>query len=373
MGSIGRDWLPPWLRGFLITARLSCRDRRGGFLGYTFIFCIMTTIHRSGLTALFAVFLSPTLWGEISLAPAQAAPAASVAVAAAEAPAAPVIFLWSAGAPGFESRKDEPEQAQGYSINNIHNPSLTVLLPPKEKATGQAVIVVPGGGHRQLGFKSEGLEPAQYLNSLGIAAFVLKHRLAREPGSPYQIDVHAKQDGQRAMRVVRNRAAEWGVDPGKIGMMGFSAGGEVVSLVTYAPSTGEAAAADPIERVHCLPDFQIIIYPGPLGLPDRVAGDAPPAFFLCSDDDRSHAWVITRLTELYREAKRPVECHLLARGGHGYNLGQRSKLISVKSWTQRLTDWFADGGAASVPPTPDDQRDTKAYGPRFVPSVPPAK
>src|SRR5258708_28448132 len=158
------------------------------------------------------------------------------------------IPLWPNGAPGFESRRNEPVVAKDYWIANINNPSVTVYLPPKEKATGAAVVICPGGGHRELVFKAEGQEPAEYLNSIGVAAFALKYRLAREPGSPYSLDKHPWEDGQRAMRLVRSRAQEWGIDPKRIGMMGFSAGGEVVSMVAYRPSVDDSTAPDPIHR-----------------------------------------------------------------------------------------------------------------------------
>ncbi len=118
------------------------------------------------------------------------------------------IPLWPNGAPGFESRRGEPELAKDYWVRNINNPSITVYLPPKEKATGAAIVICPGGGHRLLVFKAEGDEPARHLNSLGIAAFVLKYRLAREDGSPYSLEKHPREDGQRAMRLVRSRAQE---------------------------------------------------------------------------------------------------------------------------------------------------------------------
>jgi acetyl esterase/lipase len=191
------------------------------------------------------------------------------------------IPLWPGGAPGFESRRDEPALAKDYWVRNIHNPSITAFLPPKEKATGAAVVMCPGGGHRLLVYNAEGVDPARYLNSIGVAAFVLKYRLGREQGTPYSIEKHARADGQRAMRLVRSRAAEWNVDPARVGIMGFSAGGEVVSMVAYSPGQGDPSATDPIDRLSARPDFQIMIYPGPLGIPDVIPADAPP---------RDHRW-----------------------------------------------------------------------------------
>jgi len=254
-----------------------------------------------------------------------------------------VISLWDKGAPGFEERRIEPEQARDYWVRNIHNPSITVFPAPKEKANGAAILIVPGGGHRELVFKAEGVEPATYLNELGVTCFVLKHRLARETNSPYSLQVHPKQDAQRAMRVIRSRAAEWSLDTNRIGALGFSAGGEVVAMLVYSPTAGETNAVDAIERESCRADFQISIYPGPLGVPrDEIPADAPPAFFLVANDDRGHVEPVISQLSKYRQAKRPVEVHLYARGGHGFNMGNRSKLASVKGWPQRMADWLAD-------------------------------
>jgi acetyl esterase/lipase len=200
-----------------------------------------------------------------------------------------VIPLWEKGAPGFEERRNEPEQARDYWVRNIHNPSITVFPAPKEKANGAAVLICPGGGHRELVYKAEGVEPAQYLNNLGVTCFVLKYRLARETNSPYSLQIHPRQDAQRAMRLIRNRAAEWGLDTNRIGVVGFSAGAETEAMLVYSPTDGDANAADPIERMNCRADFQIVIYPGPLGVPAvDISADAPPAFFVVANDDVSH-------------------------------------------------------------------------------------
>src|SRR5882757_267707 len=105
-----------------------------------------------------------------------------------------VIPLWTNGAPGFENRRNEPEQAKDYWVKNIHNPSITIYFPPKEKATGAVVIICPGGGHRELVYNAEGVEPAIFLNSIGVTAVVLKYRLSREEGSPYSVNIHPRQD-----------------------------------------------------------------------------------------------------------------------------------------------------------------------------------
>ncbi len=254
-----------------------------------------------------------------------------------------VIHLWEKGAPGFEDRRDEPELIQDYRVKNIHNPSITVFPAPKETANGTAVMIVPGGGHRELGFIPEGVEPAKFFNKLGVTCFVLKHRLPRETNSPYSLQIHPRQDAQRAMRTIRSRAAEWNIDTNRIGVCGFSAGGEVAALLVYSPTAGDTNAADAIERMNCRTDFQISIYPGPLGVPaGEIPADAPPAFFLVANDDTSHVGPVIAQLEKYRAAKRPVEVHLYSKGGHGFNMGQRSKLKSIKDWPQRMSEWLED-------------------------------
>ncbi len=252
------------------------------------------------------------------------------------------IHLWPNGAPGFENRRDEPEQAKDWWVRNIHNPSITVFLPPKEKATGAAVLVCPGGGHRNLVYNSEGRDAALYLNSIGVAAFVLKYRLFREEGSPYTLEKDVRLDAYRAMRLIRSRATEWAVDTNRLGIMGFSAGGEVVALVAYTSGKGDAKAADPVDRLDGRPNFQILVYPGPLGVPATLPADAPPAFMVVAIDDECCASPILQLLQLYHAAHIPAEVHIYAQGAHAFNMGQRSKLTTLKGWPQRLADWLDD-------------------------------
>jgi acetyl esterase/lipase len=254
----------------------------------------------------------------------------------------PVVPLWPNGAPGFENRRDEREVARDWWVRNVHNPSLTLFLPPAEKATGAAVVVVPGGGHRELVFDAEGREPAEFLNSLGIAAFALKYRLAREADSPYSLREHVRADALRAMRLVRSRAIEWNVHPQRVGMLGFSAGGEVVSMLAYDAGDGDPNAVDPIDRLNGRPDFQILVYPGPLGIPDTVPAGSPPLLLICANDDRGHIEPVVDLLLKYRRAGLPVEAHVYAKGGHAFNMGNRSELATIKGWPQRMADWLGD-------------------------------
>jgi acetyl esterase/lipase len=194
-----------------------------------------------------------------------------------------VIHLWPNGAPGFESRKDIPEQAQDYWVRNVNNPSISVYLPPKEKATGAAVLIAPGGGFRELVFNAEGVQAAQFLNSIGVAAFALKYRLPEEKDSPYTQE-NVRQDAWRAVRLIRGRAAEWGIDPHRVGFLGFSAGGAVASLIAYTPGNGDPSAPDPIDRLNGRPDFQMLVYPGGQ-VPDNIPAGSPPTFLLVANDD----------------------------------------------------------------------------------------
>jgi endo-1,4-beta-xylanase len=259
--------------------------------------------------------------------------------------APPEIPLWVNGAPGFENRKDEKEvkevQKSGeYKVTNVHNPSLTVFLPPREKATGAAVILAPGGGHRELWVLHEGINEAKWLNERGIAAFVLKYRLAREKGSPYRIAEHAFQDGQRAVRLVRSRAREWGINPNHVGMMGFSAGGEVTALVCNDPGKGKEDAADPVERQSARPDFQALVYSGPQGIRGQtVTKDMPPTFIVVGDNDNFAAMLTNHYLAL-KKAGVSTELHIYASTGHGFGFRGLDERRPVTTWLQRFEDFL---------------------------------
>ncbi len=254
-----------------------------------------------------------------------------------------VIPLWANGAPGFEARRNEPEQAKDWWVKNIHNPSLTVFLPPAGKANGCAVVVAPGGGFRELVFNAEGKQVADFLNPLGVTVFVLKYRLPNEAHSPYSLD-NVREDAYRALRLVRSRAAEFHVDPNRVGMLGFSAGGAVVMMVAFEPGDGDPKAADPIDRLNGRPNFQLMVYPG--GNPPRkIPANAPPAFLVCANDDEYGCDKVTlELLEKFRDAKVSVEAHFIAQGKHAFNMGDRSTFAAIKGWPQRMADWLDDRG-----------------------------
>jgi acetyl esterase/lipase len=261
---------------------------------------------------------------------------------------ATIVPLWPAGAPGFEDKKDLPEKIVGSNVSGINYPTLTVYLPPKDQATGAAVIVAPGGGHVALAIQHEGYNVGQWLAAHGIAAFVLKYRLAKDNAveagkSPYTVDQHALADAQRALRLVRSRAVEWSVNPAAVGIIGFSAGGEVALLAAARPSAGAADAADPIDRLNARPDFFGLLYPGGLPRTDiEVTKGMPPAFLACGSEDRQN--ISEGLAEFYLKCKRAgvvAELHIYAGAGHGFGVRDTNKSPSG-TWPARFRDWLAD-------------------------------
>lgn len=256
---------------------------------------------------------------------------------------ASVIHLWNNGAPGFENLKNQPEQAKDWWVKNINNPSLTVYLPPKEIANEAAVVICPGGGHSALVYNAEGRDAATFMNTIGVAAFVLKYRLFREPNSPYNME-NVKQDIFRAMRLVKSLALKYNIDTSRLGVMGFSAGGEVAGWVSYHFRETHSNKTDAIDQLSARPAFQVLIYPGPLAVPDVVPSDAPPTFLTAANGDTCCSEAVVQLLLLHRKANVPVEIHLYQQGAHAFNMGQRSEYVTLKTWPQRLADWMQDNG-----------------------------
>ena len=272
------------------------------------------------------------------------------------------IKLWPGGAPGSEGitaqEVSEPSTTPKYQglparFTVTHYPSIYVFLPPKEKATGVAMIVAPGGGHSQLVIEKEGWEIADWLNSLGIAAFVLKYRLARAPGgSPYKLPDQVYADAARSVRLVRSRAQEWNLDAAKIGFIGFSAGGEVAGMIGTRFDAGKPDAPDPVERVSSRPDFNVLVYPAyrpGANHPDQpqlfpVPKDAPQTFLVCADDDPSHVVATVKFYLELRAQKVSSEMHIYSYGGHGFALRPTKKPAPVMEWPDRMKEWMTERG-----------------------------
>ena len=250
--------------------------------------------------------------------------------------------LWPHGAPGSEARVAEPEKQDGSNVMNVHNPSLTPFIPTTG-ATGVAVIIAPGGGHSKLCLGHEGYALAEWLREHGIAAFVLKYRLAREPGSAYTIQEHAMADTRRALRTVRSRAQEWGIKPDRIGIMGFSAGGELAAFAAMKSDPGKADAADPIERASSRPDFQALIYPGTSNL-FTVEKGMPPLFIACGYGDRPDiAEGMASLYLKYKAAGVKAELHIYSNAGHGFGY-KPNTTTAAGAWPYRFREWLVDSG-----------------------------
>ncbi len=257
------------------------------------------------------------------------------------------IFLWPSGAPGSEARTAEEAvrvtEAGEHVVSSVHQPSVTAYFPSKETTTGAAVIIEPGGGHRELWMDHEGSNVAKWLSDHGVAAFVLKYRLAREKDSTYTVLGHSLADTQRAIRLVRSRASEWGVDPERIGVMGFSAGGELAALASVHHDPGVEGATDPIERQSSRPAFQALIYPA-IPRDMQLSKETPPAFLVCGENDRQN--ISQGLPELYLALKRAgasAELHVYAAVGHGFGVRDRNR-GEVSSWIARFQDWLDAGG-----------------------------
>jgi acetyl esterase/lipase len=271
---------------------------------------------------------------------------APLAFGGADAPQ--TVLLWPGVAPGSEgrtSRETVRRNEQGeHIVSNVHAPSITPYLPARGRTVRTAVVVIPGGGHAELWMDHEGNNVAAFLAGHGVAAFVLKYRLARAPGSTYTVEGDELADVQRAIRVVRSRAAQWRVDPARVGVMGFSAGGELVILAATANAAGGAPQSeDAVERMSARPSFQALLYPA---IPQdvKLRSDTPTAFLACGAEDQPA--VSLGLPEFYlamRRAGAQAELHVYAGAGHGFGL-RAGNSNSVAAWPGQFLAWLDGQG-----------------------------
>ena len=254
-----------------------------------------------------------------------------------------VVPLWPNGAPGSEGKTAEESvrvTPQGeHVVSSVHRPSITLYLPPKDAASGATVVIAPGGGHSELWADHEGHNMAKWLSEHGVAGVVLKYRLAREKGSTYRIENESLTDTQRAIRLVRSRALEWGIDPERIGVMGFSAGGELAALAATRIEAGSPDAADPLDRISSRPAFQALVYPA-IPRDMKLSKETPPAFLACGENDRQN--ISQGLPELYLALKRAganAELHVYTNVGHGFGVRAMAK-GPVAGWPSRFLDFL---------------------------------
>ena len=285
--------------------------------------------------------------------------ASSLGLASAATAAEPaVIPLWPGQAPGESGPLAVAEGDQAANPKdvkpvqrrqNVSVPTLTVYAPEPGQVNGTAVIVAPGGGYNILAWDLEGTEVAEWLNSLGVTAFVLKYRVPKRPNDPG--NALPLMDAQRAVRIVRTRGSEWGLDPHRVGMLGFSAGGNLVAKAATQPQTDNYPKVDARDDASPRPDFAILIYPAwlvdkadPTKLDPAfpVSSRTPPIFLAHAANDPVSPESSIALFRALNAAKVPAELHVYASGGHGYGLRPTEHFVTT--WPARAGDWLKARG-----------------------------
>ncbi len=289
-----------------------------------------------------------------------AAPAGPAKVVPGDENLPAAIPLWASGAPGsqgqtspeqLEVRTDKAKPHFAESVvgiaRNVNNPSITPFLPDPAKATGAALIIAPGGGNEHLSVDREGYDVGRFLAAHGIAGFVLKYRLSAARGGPYQEIPHTLMDAQRAIRLVRSRAAEWHVDPQRVGIVGFSAGGQLAWLASSHFKDPVKGSDDAVDKLSCRPDFEGIIYGAYLDNVTTVEKDTPPTFMARAADDRISAAMMPLFTKL-RDAGVSGELHVYGRAGHGFGMWPTD--LPAGHWADEFVDWMKSEGLLSPAP-----------------------
>ncbi len=273
-------------------------------------------------------------------------------------PAATPIFLWPNTAPGekgdigdeHDTTPPDPQKpAADYvmRIGNVTKPTITIFRPSPEKETGAAVVVCPGGAYNILAYNKEGTEVCAWLNSIGVTGVLLKYRVPGRGQFRYSAPL---QDAQRALGLVRFRAKEWNLDPQRIGILGFSAGGHLAATLSTNSETRTYPAVDDADKTSCRPDFTMLLYPAYLTNKElnalapeiKVGPQTPPAFVVQTVDDNIHVENAIVYAGALRAAGVPVELHIYPQGGHGYGL--RPSHNAVSGWPQRAAAWLGAQG-----------------------------
>ena len=277
------------------------------------------------------------------------------ATATAEEPPAPrTLDLWPGTPPGEKGKigAEKSESSDGITrVSNVTKPTITIYRPIAEKDTGASIVICPGGGYNILATSHEGEDVARWLNSIGVTGIVLKYRIPRREGTPNDTaPPQALMDAQRALGLVRSKAADLGIDPKRIGLLGFSAGGH---LAAWASTNTEKRTYEPVDdadKVDCRPDFTVLIYPayllkkGNAGLADeiRAGSESPPAFLAHAGDDPV---TVESSVQYYLALKRagvPAELHVYSSGGHGFGMKKINK--PVADWPKRCEEWMRSRG-----------------------------
>lgn len=262
------------------------------------------------------------------------------------------LDLWPGKPPGDPDgieEKHTPGDRGFKKVESTAQPTIAVYAPAKDRNTGAAIVVAPGGGYRMLAFEHEGTQVGEWLAAAGITAVLLKYRVPQRPGDGE--NKAPLQDAQRAISLTRSRAAEWGIDPARIGILGFSAGGH---LAANASTNYDRRAYDPVDdadKASCRPDFAVLIYPGgvldkedktKLSAQMRITKETPPCFLAVSTDDKGSAAGTIRLFQGLRDAGVSAELHVFATGGHGW--GMRKSDQTFGGWTARCEEWMRARG-----------------------------
>ncbi len=270
-----------------------------------------------------------------------------------------IIALWTSTAPGEKGDIGEEKDTTKHDSNvepgkdvirlgNVSKPTITVFRPAADKDTGAAVIVCPGGGYNILAYDLEGTEVCDWLNSIGVTGVLLKYRVPGRGGQRYTAPL---QDAQRAIGLVRSRAKSWGIDPKRIGILGFSAGGHLSATASNTFDARTYSTIDDADKESCRPDFTILIYPAYLTAKDdstklapeiKVTHETPPAFVVMTEDDPVHVENAFAYGLALKNVKVPAEVHIYPKGNHGYGL--RPSPNNVSHWPDRAAEWLKEQG-----------------------------